>query len=99
MAADQIINNITAQRLFDMVMAGAANLDLNKEGINKLNVFPVPDGDTGTNMAMTMQSAAKFVRQAKEPSLENMLSSQLKIIKHLSLIVLPLIGLQSKRIL
>ena len=71
MAADQIINNITAQRLFDMVMAGAANLDLNKEGINKLNVFPVPDGDTGTNMAMTMQSAAKFVRQAKEPSLEN----------------------------
>lgn len=71
MSGDQRITNISAQRLFDMVMAGAANLDLNKESINKLNVFPVPDGDTGTNMAMTMQSAAKFVRQVKEPSLEN----------------------------
>ena len=43
-------------------MAAAQNLDANKEYINELNVFPVPDGDTGTNMTMTIMSAAKDVQ-------------------------------------
>ena len=46
-----------------MFLAGAKNLDAKKEWINELNVFPVPDGDTGTNMSMTVMSAAREVRQ------------------------------------
>ena len=42
-----------------MFLAGAKNLDSKKDWINELNVFPVPDGDTGTNMTMTIMSAAK----------------------------------------
>lgn len=48
--------------LRDMLLTGAAFLERNKESINALNVFPVPDGDTGTNMSMTMQSAVKSIR-------------------------------------
>ena len=44
-----------------MFLAGAKNLDAKKEWINELNVFPVPDGDTGTNMTMTIMSAAREV--------------------------------------
>ena len=49
----------------DMIITAAALLEQNKAGIDALNVFPVPDGDTGTNMSMTMQNAAKMVREAK----------------------------------
>ena len=42
-----------------MFLAGAQNLEAKKEWINELNVFPVPDGDTGTNMSMTIMAAAK----------------------------------------
>jgi hypothetical protein len=42
-----------------MVVAGAALLEKNREAVNQLNVFPVPDGDTGTNMSMTMMSAVR----------------------------------------
>ncbi|MEE0511080.1 MAG: DAK2 domain-containing protein [Peptococcaceae bacterium] len=70
MSFELTIETITAERFFNMVLAGADNLDLHKESVNQLNVFPVPDGDTGTNMAMTMQSAAKFIRQAETPSVE-----------------------------
>ena len=41
-----------------MVISASAAVDLNKQKINELNVFPVPDGDTGTNMGMTLGSAA-----------------------------------------
>lgn len=68
MSLELTIENISAEQFFKMILAGADNLDLHKESVNQLNVFPVPDGDTGTNMAMTMQSAAKFIRQAKTPS-------------------------------
>lgn len=68
--SSELIRAVSAEMFYEMVLAGAANLDLNKENINKLNVFPVPDGDTGTNMAMTMQSAAKFVKQAEKASVE-----------------------------
>lgn len=51
-------NTIDAALLAKMFLAGAASLDANKEYINELNVFPVPDGDTGTNMSMTIMAAA-----------------------------------------
>ncbi len=54
-------NTINADLLSRMFLAGAKNLEVKKEWINELNVFPVPDGDTGTNMTMTIMSAAKEV--------------------------------------
>lgn len=55
------IQNIDANLLRDMVVAGTALLEKNRESVNALNVFPVPDGDTGTNMSMTMLSALKEI--------------------------------------
>ncbi len=55
------LNTIDAKMLAKMFLAGAKNLENKKEWINELNVFPVPDGDTGTNMTMTIMSAAKEV--------------------------------------
>ena len=54
-------NIIDAKMLAKMFLSGAKNLEAKKEWINELNVFPVPDGDTGTNMTMTIMSAAKEV--------------------------------------
>ena len=59
-------NVINADLLAKMFLAGAKNLEAKKEWINELNVFPVPDGDTGTNMVMTIMSAAKDVRNLPE---------------------------------
>ncbi len=56
------IQNINGALLRDMFLGGAANLEKNKAYIDSLNVFPVPDGDTGTNMSMTMQGAVKELR-------------------------------------
>ncbi len=56
-----MINSINAELLKKMFLAGTKNLEAKKEWINDLNVFPVPDGDTGTNMTMTIMSAAKEV--------------------------------------
>ena len=53
-----------------MFIAGAKNLEAKKEWINELNVFPVPDGDTGTNMTLTIMSAAKEVGAITEPTME-----------------------------
>ena len=55
------ITSINSEVLAKMFLAGAKNLDAKKEWINELNVFPVPDGDTGTNMTMTIMSAAREV--------------------------------------
>ena len=52
-----------------MFLAGAANLEAKKEFINELNVFPVPDGDTGTNMTLTIMSAAKEVQALETPDM------------------------------
>lgn len=49
-----------------MIISGANNLENNKGPVNALNVFPVPDGDTGTNMSLTMQSAVKEIKAAKD---------------------------------
>ena len=58
---------IDAKTLKKAFLAGAQNLEAKKEWINELNVFPVPDGDTGTNMSMTIMSAAKEVAAMAEP--------------------------------
>ena len=60
------LNTIDAKMLAKMFLAGAKNLEVKKEWINELNVFPVPDGDTGTNMTMTIMSAAREVNALGE---------------------------------
>ena len=60
---------INAELLAKMFLAGAANLEAKKEFINELNVFPVPDGDTGTNMTLTILSAAKEVKALENPDM------------------------------
>lgn len=60
------LNTIDAKMLSKMFLAGAKNLENKKEWINELNVFPVPDGDTGTNMTMTIMAAAKEVKALPE---------------------------------
>ena len=59
-------NTIDAGLLAKMFLAGAKNLEVKKEWINELNVFPVPDGDTGTNMTLTIMSAVKEVNSLTE---------------------------------
>ena len=56
---------ISGELLKDMIFSAAALLEQNKKGLNALNVFPVPDGDTGTNMSLTMMSAVKEVKSAE----------------------------------
>jgi len=51
--------SIDSKLLIDMFVGGCKNLELNKATVDSLNVFPVPDGDTGTNMSMTIRSAIK----------------------------------------
>ena len=63
---------LDAALLAKMFLAGAKNLDAKKEWINELNVFPVPDGDTGTNMCMTIMSAAKEVSALENPTMETL---------------------------
>ena len=64
------INTINATLFAKMFLAGAKNLESKKEWINELNVFPVPDGDTGTNMTMTIMAAAKEVAALEDPTME-----------------------------
>ena len=65
------LQQIDAKMLSKMFLAGAKNLENKKEWINELNVFPVPDGDTGTNMTMTIMSAAKeVVALGENPGME-----------------------------
>ena len=63
----QIINGADFRRL---VINAAANIENQKQHLNELNVFPVPDGDTGTNMSMTINAAAADLRKVEDPSLE-----------------------------
>ena len=63
--------NITAERLQYAFLAGAKRIEEKKDYINELNVFPVPDGDTGTNMTLTITAAAKEVANIKEPTFTN----------------------------
>ena len=62
----QIINGADLRR---MIISAAAAIEINKQALNDLNVFPVPDGDTGTNMSMTINAAAGDLRKAEDPAL------------------------------
>ena len=63
------VKTINTELLQKMFLAGATNLEAKKEFINELNVFPVPDGDTGTNMTLTILSAAKEVKALENPDM------------------------------
>ena len=63
---------INVDRLAKMFLAGAQNIEAKKEYINELNVFPVPDGDTGTNMSLTIMAAAKEVTALERPDMKDL---------------------------
>ena len=63
----QVMNGADLRR---MIISAAANIEINKQALNDLNVFPVPDGDTGTNMSMTINAAAADLRKTEDPSLD-----------------------------
>ena len=63
----QIISGADLRR---MIISAAANIELHKQQLNDLNVFPVPDGDTGTNMSMTINAAASDLRKTEDPNLD-----------------------------
>jgi DAK2 domain fusion protein YloV len=67
-----VIKTIDAKTLKKMFLAGAASIESKKEYINELNVFPVPDGDTGTNMTLTIMSAVKEVNALVDPTIEEL---------------------------
>ncbi len=62
----QTINGADLRR---MIISAAASIEIHKQALNELNVFPVPDGDTGTNMSMTINSAAADLRKTEDPGL------------------------------
>lgn len=66
-----VVKTINAKTLKKMFLAGAARIEAKKEYINELNVFPVPDGDTGTNMTLTIMSAVKELNAASDSSMED----------------------------
>ena len=67
-----LIQTIDASMIRRCFLAGAKALDANKDIVNELNVFPVPDGDTGTNMTMTILSASKEVEALAEPDIQSL---------------------------
>ena len=68
----QTINGADFRKL---IINAAANIEINKQALNELNVFPVPDGDTGTNMSMTINAAASDLRKLEDPTLEKAAST------------------------
>ena len=69
------IMEINADMLQKAFVAGANNLNNKKEYINELNVFPVPDGDTGSNMSLTIMAAASEVSALPNPTIDNLAKS------------------------
>jgi len=67
-----IVKTIDAKTFKKMFLAGAASIEAKKEYINELNVFPVPDGDTGTNMTLTIMSAVKEIGSLDNPTIEEL---------------------------
>ena len=66
------ISTIDAGMLKNAFLAGAKGLEAKKDWINELNVFPVPDGDTGTNMTLTIMAAAKEVAELENPTMDQL---------------------------
>ena len=69
------LNSVDASLLKKMFLSGAKNLEAQKEIINELNVFPVPDGDTGTNMTLTILSAVREIGQIPELTMQSLLKA------------------------
>lgn len=67
-----VINTLDAKLLKKMFLSGAYRIEAKKEFINELNVFPVPDGDTGTNMSMTIMAAVKEVNALEDPEIKEL---------------------------
>lgn len=67
-----VINSIDAPVLKKMIIAGARSLESKKEWVNELNVFPVPDGDTGTNMSLTIMSAVREIENIEDFSMKTL---------------------------
>ena len=67
-----MVKTIDAQMLKKMFLAGAKSIEAKKEWINELNVFPVPDGDTGTNMTLTIMAAANEVSGLSDDSMDTL---------------------------
>ena len=67
-----MMKNISGKVFRKMILNGAKLIDVNKEHVDALNVFPVPDGDTGTNMSLTMLSAAKEVAACQSNNLNDL---------------------------
>ena len=63
------MQTISGAELRRMILSAAASIEIHKQDLNELNVFPVPDGDTGTNMSMTIHAAAADLRAADDPNL------------------------------
>ena len=66
------ISTIDAGKLKNAFLAGAKGLEAKKDWINELNVFPVPDGDTGTNMTLTIMAAAREVAELENPTMDQL---------------------------
>ena len=66
-----MVNTINGQKFRQMLVAGANLLEANKKLVDEMNVFPVPDGDTGTNMSLTVPSAVKVVLKTESQSAED----------------------------
>ncbi len=67
-----VVKSVNAEQMRKIFLAGAQAIDTKKDIINELNVFPVPDGDTGTNMTMTIMSAAREVNALADPTMEDL---------------------------
>ena len=65
------MNNINGALLSKMIINASRLLDINKDKIDSLNVFPVPDGDTGTNMSLTIKASINEVQQCKSNTIKN----------------------------
>ena len=65
-----MIQKVDGAELHRLLLSAAAAIEIGKEKLNELNVFPVPDGDTGTNMSMTINAAAAELRKLEEPTVE-----------------------------
>ena len=64
--------HINSELMLKMFLSGAQNLESNKDWIDELNVFPVPDGDTGTNMTLTIMAAVSDIREQKNPTIDSL---------------------------
>src|SRR5690625_1757735 len=73
-----IVNNINSATFIKMIQMGATNLSNYKEIINKLNVFPVPDGDTGTNMNLSMSSGVKEINKITNDQMSTVVNAFVK---------------------